>query len=92
MTVLVVVMMKKESLAKNTIMLYLLSGSNYFFGLITVPYLTRVLGAEQYGVIGFGVSCSAIVQMIIDFGFQLSGVIDVANIALKKYTEIGTMR
>lgn len=72
-------MAKKDSLLKNTFMLYLLTGSNYFFGLITVPYLTRVLGADIYGTIGFAMSFSVILQLVLDFGFQLSAVIDIAN-------------
>ena len=70
---------KRKSLANNTIMLYLLTGSNYLFGLVTVPYLTRVLELEAYGVIGFATAFSTVMQMILDFGFRLSATLEVAK-------------
>ena len=51
----------KKTVANNTLMLYLLSGSNYIFGFITVPLLTRVLGAKNYGLVGFASSTAYIV-------------------------------
>lgn len=69
----------KKTVANNTLMLYLLSGSNYIFGFITVPLLTRVLGAKNYGLVGFASSTAYIVQMILEFGFILSATIEVAN-------------
>ena len=42
----------KQSLLKNTAMLYLLQFSSFFFSFITVPYLTRVLGPANYAKIG----------------------------------------
>lgn len=71
--------MSSNKLLKNTFMLYLLTGSNYLFGLVMIPYLTRVLGAEVYGRVGFAMAFAQIIQIFIDFGFQLSGVIAVAN-------------
>ena len=73
-------MMKKGSLAKNTVMLYLLTGSNYLFGLVAIPYLTRVLGAETYGVIGFATAFSVYIQLVLDFGFILSATSKVASV------------
>ncbi len=60
-------------LFKNTIYLYLLQFSNYLFSLITLPLITRVLGPETYGKIGFGMAFSVYFLLIIDFGFRLSG-------------------
>ena len=71
--------MERKSLLNNTIMLFLLTGSNYVFGLISVPYLTRVLGAEAYGYIGFGNAFYTIVQLVLDFGFLLSGTLEIAK-------------
>ena len=63
----------RKSVAHNTLMLYLLKGSVFLFSFITIPYLTRVLGPETYGLIGFATACSAYVQIVLDFGFILSG-------------------
>lgn len=37
----------ERTLAKNTVMLYVMQISGYVFPLLTFPYLTRVLGAEN---------------------------------------------
>ena len=42
----------KGLLLKNTLMLYILTFSKYFLGLIVAPYETRVLGAEVFGLLG----------------------------------------
>lgn len=71
--------MQRKSLLNNTIMLFLLTGSNYVFGLISVPYLTRVLGAETYGFVGLGNAFYTVIQLILDFGFLLSGTLEIAK-------------
>jgi len=69
----------RKSLAKNTIMLYILTFSNFFFSFITVPYQTRVLGPETYGVIGFAFAVIVYFQLVMDFGFMLSGTAEIAK-------------
>lgn len=66
------------SLAKNTIYLYILTISNYLFGLATIPYLTRILGPEQFGNLGFAMAFGGYFNIIIDFGFILSATKKVA--------------
>jgi len=63
----------------NTIMLYILTFSNYIFGFITIPYQTRVLGPEYFGKIGFAMAFVTYFQLILDFGFILSATAEVAN-------------
>ncbi|MBU5405336.1 oligosaccharide flippase family protein [Paraeggerthella hongkongensis] len=72
-------LMVRGSLKQNTIMLYLLTGSNYIIGFLSIPYLTRVLGAETYGMIGFATAYYAYVQLVLDFGFLLSATASVAK-------------
>lgn len=79
---------KKKKLLSNTIMLYLLTFSNYFFGFITVPYQTRILGPEYYGKIGFAVAFSTYFQLLFDFGFILSATEEVSKKRNNK-TELG---
>lgn len=69
----------KKTLATNTIMLYIMVLSNYIFSFITVPYQTRVLGAEYYGVLGFATAVITYFQMIMDFGFTLAGTAAIAK-------------
>ena len=68
----------RGALMKNTLMLYILTFSNYFLGLIVAPYETRVLGAEIYGLLGAATAVMVYFQLIIDFGFLLSGTQEVA--------------
>lgn len=56
----------------NTVMLYILQVSGYIFPLLTFPYLTRVLGPGNYGVMTFANSAMTYFQLLVDFGFLLS--------------------
>ena len=73
--------MKKRTggLLTNTIMLYILTFSNYFFNFITVPYQTRILGPINYGRLGFATAFMVYVQLFLDFGFLLSATEEVTN-------------
>lgn len=64
--------MKKNSLLKNTVFLYLLTFSNQLINLVTIPYQTRVLGPQIFGKITVATSLMVYVQLIMDFGFLLS--------------------
>lgn len=70
---------KKSVLVKNTVMLYILSFSGYFFSFITVPYQTRILGIVYYGKLGFALAFMVYFQLIMDFGFILSATEDVSE-------------
>lgn len=58
----------------NFISLFLLQLSNYFFMFLTVPYLSRILSVEHYGVIFLALSFASYFNIICDYGFNLSGV------------------
>ncbi len=62
----------------NTLMLYLLTFSNYFLSLMITPYETRVLGAECYGLLGTATAVMVYFQLFVDFGFLLSATQEVA--------------
>lgn len=62
----------ERTLAKNTFFLYIMQISGYVFPLLTFPYLTRVLGAEKYGVVVFANAVMQYFSMLIEFGFILS--------------------
>ncbi|MFR7974624.1 MAG: oligosaccharide flippase family protein [Lacrimispora saccharolytica] len=48
--------MKKRSLKKNALLNAIRQITSALFPLITVPYATRVLGAEHYGLVNFSAS------------------------------------
>lgn len=60
-------------LRKNVIYLIFVQGLNYLIPLIIFPYLARVLGTENYGLLSFANSLILYFCMLIDFGFTLSG-------------------
>jgi len=70
---------KHGTLLKNTLMLTVLQLSTYLLALIVVPYETRVLGPEAYGVLGAATAVMVYFQLIIDFGFLLSSTEEVAS-------------
>lgn len=78
----------KKRLLKNTIMLYILVFSGYFFSLITAPYQTRILGAELYAKIGWAMAVMAYFSVFIEFGFLLSATASITrNRDNKTYVE-----
>lgn len=46
---------------------------SYLLPLVTLPYFTRVLGVELFGVIAVGMSIQQIVVVLCDYGFNLLG-------------------
>lgn len=70
----------EKKLIQNTLLLYLMTGAKLILPLITLPYLTRVLSTEGYGVVVYVKSIMSYVQLIIDFGFILSATKDIITI------------
>jgi len=62
-----------ESLKANISWLALMKASNYVLPLITLPYLTRVLGLEGFGVLAIGMAIAQILFSLSDYGFSLLG-------------------
>ena len=63
-----------KNTAKNTALLYILTFAKLVFPLITLPYLTRVLTEDSYGIVAYVKSCMTYMQFIVDFGFMHSAV------------------
>ena len=59
----------KKSLLSNTVSLYLMNIVKLIFPLLVLPYLTRVLSTEIYGVVTYVKAVNVYIQLIIDFGF-----------------------
>lgn len=57
---------------KNIASLMSIQILNYLLPLITIPYLIRVLGAEQFGRFSFINSIILLINIVTDFGFNLS--------------------
>lgn len=70
--------MAKNKTLGNTIMLYIMTFAKMAFPLITLPYLTRMLSVDGYAVVAYVKSAMVYVQILIDFGFGLSAVKEIA--------------
>ena len=61
-------------------MLYIMNIAKMIFPLITLPYLTRVLSVPGYGVVSYVKAIMQYMQLIVDFGFLLSGTKDIVMV------------
>ena len=63
----------------NTAMLYLMNIAKLIFPFVTLPYLTRVLSVEGYATVSYVKSVMQYMQLVVDFGFMLSGTTAIVN-------------
>ena len=82
--------MSKNKVLSNTFMLYIMSFVKLILPLLTMPYLTRVLSEEAYGLMSYVRSYMTYMQLFVDFGFILSSVKDIVK-ANDDKKEIGTI-
>lgn len=68
----------KKNLINNYLSLSVLQGANFIIPLIILPYLVRTLGAETFGLVMFAQAFILFFNVIVDFGFSLSGVREVS--------------
>lgn len=75
----------KRNIIKNTASLYVMNIAKLIIPLITLPYLTRVLSKDCYGIVSYIKAVMGYMQLIIDFGFMLSGTNDIVHTKTDKY-------
>lgn len=73
-----VTILYKSKIAINGIWLYLLQIFNTVIPLITLPYITRVLGPSQYGIFSSALNFVGYLQIVVEYGFNLTGARRVA--------------
>ena len=69
---------KKKRLLDNFLSLGALQIFSYVIPLITLPYQTRILGAEKFGLVYFAYAFMAYFNILIDFGFGMSATREIA--------------
>ena len=71
--------MQKTQLVKNIFSLGTVQLVNYVFPLITVPYVSRIIGPESYGIINYATSFIAYFTLLIGYGFDLTATRKIAR-------------
>lgn len=60
-------------LFKNEVWLFVLQVFNTIVPLVTLPYITRVLGSTNYGIFSIALNWVTYFQVIVEYGFGYSG-------------------
>jgi len=68
----------KKSLLANFLSLSILQALNMLLPLLTLPYLVRVLGVENFGLINFAVAIIMYFNIVVSFGFELSATHEIS--------------
>ena len=68
-----------KNLLANFFSLSFLQIAGYIFPLLTLPYLARVIGVERFGEIAFSSAVLIYFQTLVDYGFILTAVRDIAR-------------
>lgn len=70
---------EKKSIAINAIFILIIQMANAVLPFVLAPYLTKVIGVEEYGVVAFGLAAVQMACIFTDYGFGLSAVYEISR-------------
>lgn len=70
---------KRNLAIKNAIWIYTSQAINTIIPLLTLPYITKVLGANGYGSLSVALNFIGYLQVVVEYGFGLSATRKVAS-------------
>lgn len=73
-----------KRILENIFSLSILNGINYIFPIVLIPYLTKVLGLQNYGKYAFSYNIILYFSLIVNYGFDLSAT---KRIAINKFNK-----
>jgi Membrane protein involved in the export of O-antigen and teichoic acid len=76
--IITIKMLVKSKEIRNSIWLYILQLFNSVVPLITLPYITRILGKGNFGVFSFSLNIIEYLIVIVEYGFNYSGTRKIA--------------
>ncbi|MDA3616415.1 oligosaccharide flippase family protein [Polluticaenibacter yanchengensis] len=87
-----------KTLINNTASLGIVQIVNYVFPLITIPYVSRIIGPDGFGVINYATAFVSYFILIINFGFDFTATRKIASnpndksLVEKTYSEVFNAR
>ena len=69
---------KDQKFYLNLFALGLVQATNFIIPLITLPYLIRTIGLENFGAVSYALTIMAYIAILIDYGFMMSATRQVA--------------
>jgi polysaccharide transporter, PST family len=67
-----------KTLIKNSSYLYLLHLVNIVLPLLVFPYLVRILGVENFGIVAFSLAFMGYFSLLVNYGFDLGSTRDIS--------------
>lgn len=68
----------KSQTVSNGLWMYALQFFNLIVPLLTLPYITRILGASSYGIFSIALNIVTYLQVVVEYGFGMSATRKVA--------------
>lgn len=63
---------KEAKFVENFVSLFFIQATNFIIPIITLPYLVRKIGIEQFGIVSYALTVMAYMTVFIDYGFMMS--------------------